>query len=359
MIINKQELRLALVTGLSAGLGLLNSIPFGIYLPLTTAAVLSSSYGGSLKLGIQRLLGSLMGIIILIIFSRGLNLPLPLGIGLALASTRFFGGILGLQVGYKVAGNIIVMGWLVHEEIEIIWGPLRLFWTGLGIVISLWATQYIWPTRNIPKLHQQFSSLLDSIALEFQSEIHLIQGQPSNPSTFKDKQSNRIALQQQLTAIRRQQADAQLELGANPEHHPLHNLWSRLDLLASQLLSSLWTIRSLSIPSQKFKAGRELSLEEAELIKILCSHIRKISHELKNPKTITQQELDPKLLREIKHSCLSTRQWIEQVSEQTIKANKNLISQQQLRQLVVRNSLIDHIRSALLETCSSAPRLSD
>ena len=43
MIINKQELRLALVTGLSAGLGLLNSIPFGIYLPLTTAAVLSSS----------------------------------------------------------------------------------------------------------------------------------------------------------------------------------------------------------------------------------------------------------------------------------------------------------------------------
>ncbi len=44
-----------------------------------------------------------MGVIILIIFTRGLELPLPLGIGLALATTRLFGGILGLQVGYKVA----------------------------------------------------------------------------------------------------------------------------------------------------------------------------------------------------------------------------------------------------------------
>ena len=35
----RQDLRLAVVTGLSAGLGLLSSIPYGYYLPLTTAAV--------------------------------------------------------------------------------------------------------------------------------------------------------------------------------------------------------------------------------------------------------------------------------------------------------------------------------
>lgn len=68
----RQDLRLAVVTGLSAGLGLLSPIPYGYYLPLTTTAVLSSTYGNSMKLGIQRLLGSLMGVIILIVFTRGL-----------------------------------------------------------------------------------------------------------------------------------------------------------------------------------------------------------------------------------------------------------------------------------------------
>ena len=86
----RQDLRLAFVTGLSAGIGLLSPIPYGYYLPFTTSAVLSSTYGNSMKLGIQRLLGSLMGVIILIIFTRGLELPLPLGIGLALATTRLF-----------------------------------------------------------------------------------------------------------------------------------------------------------------------------------------------------------------------------------------------------------------------------
>ncbi|QNI88063.1 FUSC family protein [Synechococcus sp. ROS8604] len=133
----RQDLRLAVVTGLSAGLGLLSPIPYGYYSPLTTTAVLASTYGNSLRLGIQRLLGSLMGVIVLIIFTRGMELPLPLGLGLALATTRLFGGILGLQVGCKVAGNIIVMEWLVHEQVETVWGPIRLFWTGLGIVISL------------------------------------------------------------------------------------------------------------------------------------------------------------------------------------------------------------------------------
>ena len=102
----RSDLRLALVTGLGAAFGLLSSIPFGYYIALTTSAVLSGSYGNSLRLSIQRLLGSLMGVVIVVIFSRGLELPLPLGIGLAMASVRLLGGALGLQVGYKVAGNI-------------------------------------------------------------------------------------------------------------------------------------------------------------------------------------------------------------------------------------------------------------
>ena len=134
------------MTGLGEAFGLLSSIPFGFYIALTTAPVLSGSYGNSLRLSIQRLLGSLMGVVIVVIFSRGLELPLPLGIGLAMASVRLLGGALGLQVGYKVAGNIVIMGWLVHSAEETTWGFTRLFWTAIGILISLWATRYVWPS---------------------------------------------------------------------------------------------------------------------------------------------------------------------------------------------------------------------
>ena len=349
----RHDLRLAVVTGLSAGIGLLSPIPYGYYLPLTTTAVLSSTYGNSMKLGIQRLLGSLMGVIILIIFSRGLELPLPLGLGLALATTRFFGGILNLQVGYKVAGNIIVMGWLVHEQVETVWGPIRLFWTGLGIVISLWASQSIWPSRTIPTLHEQFSSLLIAIGQELTSEsIQLKQDFPIATSP-KQQQSIRLSLQRQLNAARQQQLSAQMELGVNSEHHPLHDLWSSIDLLISQLLSSLWAMRSLTTPIQKTEEIKQLHRKEAELIDIMVIQILRIGSELTSTKTINNQKIKQQAMLEINKLSQDFSQWLEQITEGTLATKSRIINKQQLRQIILRATLIDYIRSAILETTST------
>ena len=349
----RHDLRLAVVTGLSAGIGLLSPIPYGYYLPLTTTAVLSSTYGNSLKLGIQRLLGSLMGVIILIIFSRGLDLPLPLGLGLALATTRFFGGILNLQVGYKVAGNIIVMGWLVHEQVETVWGPIRLFWTVLGIVISLWATQSIWPSRTIPKLHQQFASLLIAIGQELTTESSRLKQDIPIATSPKQQQAIRLSLQKQLNAARQQQISAQMELGVNPELHPLHDLWSSIDLLISQLLTSLWAIRSLKAPLQSPEQIKRLHHKEAELIDILIIQILRISGELRSPKTINDQKLNPQAMQEIKKLTQNFSQWLEQTTEETLATKNQQINEQRLRQIILRVTLIDYIRSAIVETTSS------
>ena len=349
----RQDLRLAFVTGLSAGVGLLSSIPYGYYLPFTTSAVLSSTYGNSMKLGIQRLLGSLMGVIILIIFTRGLELPLPLGIGLALATTRLFGGILGLQVGYKVAGNIIVMGWLVHEQVETVWGPIRLFWTVLGIVISLWATQSIWPSRTIPKLHQQFASLLIAIGQELTTESSRLKQDIPIATSPKQQQAIRLSLQKQLNAARQQQISAQMELGVNPELHPLHDLWSSIDLLISQLLTSLWAIRSLKAPLQSPEQIKRLHHKEAELIDILIIQILRISGELRSPKTINDQKLNPQAMQEIKKLTQNFSQWLEQTTEETLATKNQQINEQRLRQIILRVTLIDYIRSAIVETTSS------
>jgi len=349
----RQDLRLAFVTGLSAGIGLLSPIPYGYYLPFTTSAVLSSTYGNSMKLGIQRLLGSLMGVIILIIFTRGLELPLPLGIGLALATTRLFGGILGLQVGYKVAGNIIVMGWLVHEQVETVWGPIRLFWTVLGIVISLWATQSIWPSRTIPKLHEQFASLLIAIGQELTTESSRLKQDIPIATSPKQQQAIRLTLQRQLNAARQQQISAQMELGVNPELHPLHDLWSSIDLLISQLLTSLWAIRSLKAPLQSPEQIKRLHHKEAELIDILIIQILRISGELRSPKTINDQKLNPQAMQEIKKLTQNFSQWLEQTTEETLATENQQINEQRLRQIILRVTLIDYIRSAIVETTSS------
>ena len=349
----RQDLRLAVVTGLSAGLGLLSPIPYGYYLPLTTTAVLSSTYGNSMKLGIQRLLGSVMGVIILIIFTRGLELPLPLGLGIALATTRLLGGILGLQVGYKVAGFIVVMGWLVHEQVETVWGPIRLFWTGLGIVISLWATQSIWPSRTIPKLHQQFASLLIAIGKELTTESSRLKQDIPIATSPKQQQAIRLTLQRQLNAARQQQISAQMELGVNPELHPLHDLWSSIDLLISQLLTSLWAIRSLKAPLQSPEQIKRLHHKEAELIDILIIQILRISGELRSPKTINDQKLNPQAMQEIKKLTQNFSQWLEQTTEETLATENQQINEQRLRQIILRVTLIDYIRSAIVETTSS------
>ena len=349
----RQDLRLAVVTGLSAGLGLLSPIPYGYYLPLTTTAVLSSTYGNSMKLGIQRLLGSVMGVIILIIFTRGLELPLPLGLGIALGTTRLLGGILGLQVGYKVAGFIVVMGWLVHEQVETVWGPIRLFWTGLGIVISLWATQSVWPSRTIPKLHQQFASLLIAIGQELTIESNRLKQDIPIATSPKQQQAIRLSLQKQLNAARQQQISAQMELGVNPELHPLHDLWSSVDLLISQLLTSLWAIRSLKAPLQHPEQIKQLHHKEAELIDILIIQILRISGELRSPKTINDQKLNPQAMQEIKKLSQNFSQWLEQTTQETLATENQQINEQRLRQIILRVTLIDYIRSAIVEITSS------
>ena len=349
----RQDLRLAVVTGLSAGLGLLSPIPYGYYLPLTTTAVLSSTYGNSMKLGIQRLLGSVMGVIILIIFTRGLELPLPLGLGIALGTTRLLGGILGLQVGYKVAGFIVVMGWLVHEQVETVWGPIRLFWTGLGIVISLWATQSVWPSRTIPTLHQQFASLLIAIGQELTIESNRLKQDIPIATSPKQQQAIRLSLQKQLNAARQQQISAQMELGVNPELHPLHDLWSSVDLLISQLLTSLWAIRSLKAPLQHPEQIKQLHHKEAELIDILIIQILRISGELRSPKTINDQKLNPQAMQEIKKLSQNFSQWLEQTTQETLATENQQINEQRLRQIILRVTLIDYIRSAIVEITSS------
>ena len=345
----RSDIRLALVTALGAGFGLLNSVPFGYYVPLSTAAVLSGSYGNSMKLSIQRILGSVMGVVIVLLFSRSLELPLPLGLGLALACVRLLGGVLGLQVGYKVAGNIVIMGWLVHNAEESIWGMSRLFWTAFGIALSLWATRYVWPSGTIPSLHRQFASFIDVLIQEFLLEKQRLEAEAPTRIAMAKRRNRRTEILQQLNALRQQRDLAQVELGLNPENHPLHQLWTELDLLISQLISVLDGLRGLPAPVQAPPSIKALHLEEADVLHHQLNLLNALSRNMKQTNLVETQSLDLETLillnRDLETAAEKLRGNLEWHTGHPDQESD--IAPERMRQIVLRTSLIEHGASVL------------
>ncbi|MFZ9849821.1 MAG: FUSC family protein, partial [Vulcanococcus sp.] len=111
---NRNAIRTAVTAGLANGFASITGLPDPQYVAMAVLAVSSGTYGASLELGRQRLLGTVLGSLLLLIGYTGLH-ALPLGVGLAitLGCLRLLGGLLSLKVGYKVGGMIVVMGWLV------------------------------------------------------------------------------------------------------------------------------------------------------------------------------------------------------------------------------------------------------
>ena len=345
----RSDLRLALVTGLGAGFGLMSSVPFGYYVPLCTAAVLSGSYGNSMKLSIQRILGSVMGVLIVLLFSRGLQLPLALGLGLALASVRLLGGALGLQVGYKVAGNIVIMGWLVHNAEETTWGMSRLFWTAFGIVLSLWATRHIWPSGTIPSLHRQFARFIDELIQEFLLEQQRLEDITPARIPIARRRDRRTELLQKINALRQQRDHAQVELGLNPENHQLHQLWTELDLLISQLMSVLDGLRGLPAPVQSPPFIKALHLQEAEVLSHQIALLTVLAGNLRRTDLVEKQCLDLQSLQEPNRDLEAAAQQLTASLEAHAgpAGREEDIAPERMRQIVLRSSLIEHGASVL------------
>ena len=351
-LVQRHELRLAVISGLAAGFGLLSPLNYGYYLPVTVVAVLAGSYGTSLKLGIERLIGSLIGWLLLLMFSQNMHLPLPIGMGMALASIRLLGGALGLKVGYKVGGNIIVMGWLLHNNNELIWGPMRLFWTALGIMLSLFAVRWIWPSQAIPALHKCLSDLFNTIAenLSFQAALYRDE---DLEFTADLRRKRRQILLAKLQKIRQMRRDAQLELGLNPEDHPLHNLWCKLELLSSNLISSIDGLRALPSSTDHSEPIKNLLSDQADLLNNSSLLINDLSKQLKMPQLLSTQIISQRVLQEstglIKQALTTFEQKLDLLDNITV----NQQISRNLRLISMRALLVHQIASLSLEFESS------
>lgn len=232
----RSDLRLALTAGLTLGFTTLTTVPYGYYAVLAVLAVMGSSIGSSLELGRQRVLGTLMGALVLVLFYEGLRgIPLPLALALALGLQRLLGGLLRLQVGYKVGGMVIVMGWLVHSAEFSTWLPLRLGWTLFGIVLSLLSLRLLWPASALAASWDGWAELSDRLAIALRC-LAAAEASGSEASPQPAAQAELAELRRRLIALRAALPAIRAELGGAAADHPLLQLLALLDAYGSRLI---------------------------------------------------------------------------------------------------------------------------
>ena len=316
MLINRSDLRLALVAGLSNGLGAISGIPLGYYAPMAVLAVCSGSYGNARELGRQRLLGSLLGAAMLTLGLQNLQqLPLPVGLAISLGAMRLLGGALGLRVGYKVGGFVVVMGWLVHRQGLEDWLALRLAWTALGIVLATLSLQLLWPARAIVASETAMAALIEWLACSLTAAAASIapatvggDGAPppnSVPSRWPAVTANLHLRQPQdlpdgachslhpdtthgmvraLEMIRHSLPEAQQELGANPQHHPRIRVLNLLVDSCSPLIGLYDELVRQPLPPINPGQLAGLAEEEAELLQDLSQRLQRWAAALRQPR---------------------------------------------------------------------------
>ena len=273
-MINRNGLRTAFTAGLGNAFASLSGVGDSQYVSLAVLAVSTGTYGGALALGSQRLLGTALGSVLLLIGYEGLRgLPMPLGLALTLGALRLLGGLLKLQVGYKVGGIVIVMGWLVHEGGLAAWIPLRFFWTCFGVLITLLALRLFWPARGLDSSLGQVATLLVQLQSCFRDLAARVDPTRSGPVADPVGIGRYRALRNQLVAIRRQRPALLQELGSLPERHPATLLMANFEATASRLITLVGGLVREPPTLQDPQLVVQLHRAEAELLQAMADQL--------------------------------------------------------------------------------------
>jgi hypothetical protein len=236
VLLRRSDVRLAVAAGLSNAFATFTGLPYGYYAPLAVLAVTSGTYGSAVGLGRQRVLGTVLGALVLVAFYEGLHgIPFALGIALALGLQRLLGGLLNLQVGYKVGGMIIVMGWLVHHSQLGAWVPMRLFWTVFGILVALASLRLLWPTSTLRNTWNGWAAVLRQLAEQLRIAAAFTRD-PLKAAPVAPGPRSTMPIVASMMAVRGLKPALLDELGGPRSTHPALPLLELIDESCSRLV---------------------------------------------------------------------------------------------------------------------------
>ena len=276
-MINRAALRTAVTTGLANAFASLSGVQDSQYAALAVLSVSTGSYGGAIELGRQRLVGTALGAVLLLVGYEGLRgLPMPLGLAITLGGLRLLGGLLQLKVGYKVGGMIVVMGWLVHEGNLASWLPLRFFWTAFGVLLTLLSLRLFWPARSLEQILSAYAALLAQLQLTLRQLAAVLQAHAAGatPQEAVAEAGRSGALRRQLQALRGLRPTLLQELGARPERHPANLLVASLEATASRLVTLVNGMERAAPNPQHLPQLERLHRAEAELLQAMAEQLQ-------------------------------------------------------------------------------------
>lgn len=237
----RDSLRLAATVVVVNGFASLTGLPFALYASLAVLSVTVGTYGNTLELGRQRLIGTAVGAVVVFFGYRAWgHLPLLVALPLALLLARLLAGSLRLSVGYGVCCFVVVMGWIGHEQQLDSWIPLRLLWTAFGIVMALLSLRLFWPSQARIQQRQGLLQLLVDLGSSLQAVGRAQQRQHLGAQLRN--------LRTTLLTLRSQRQAALLELGPLAAQHPHARLWDLLDQAGESLILALDELRRLPEP---------------------------------------------------------------------------------------------------------------
>jgi hypothetical protein len=249
---------------------------------LAVLSVSSGTYGTSFELGRQRLLGTVLGSVLLLIgFECLQGLPIAVGLAITLGCLRLLGGLLSLKVGYKVGGMIVVMGWLVHEGNLASWIPLRFFWTALGVVLTVLSLRLFWPARGIVQCLGRYGDLMEQLQHTFTALAQRLEPQPAAGAAPAPAARFR-QLRATLQSARSQRPALLQELGNQPQRHPAVLLVSSLDAAASRLVTMVGGMERAVPPERDPHLVARLHQAEAELLERMATQVGIWSRQLRS-----------------------------------------------------------------------------
>ena len=346
-MINRNALRSALTAGLANGFASVTSLPDIQYVSMAVLAVSSGTYGATLELGRQRLWGTVLGSVLLLIGHSGLQ-GMPIGVGLAitLGALRLLGGLLGLRVGYKVGGMIVVMGWLVHGGDLASWIPLRFFWTALGVLVMALSLRLFWPAQGSTSCLNRYADVLHALAGSFRQHATRLNPEqsPQGPPAARMSSHQLRALLQSARSLR---SGMLPELGNQPERHPLLLLVTSLDAAASRLVTMAIGLERAAPTAHDPQPVIRLHQAESQLLESMAEQILRWERPLRGCKGLPQP---PAVALQVPSSWLS-------LDAELITPLANTASLEQLERIAVRLMLCRQAEQAIRDGEASWSRI--
>ncbi|MBD2681311.1 aromatic acid exporter family protein [Nostoc sp. FACHB-857] len=159
ILLSKMAFKMAIASAISLIIaqGLRWEYPF--YAVIAAIIVMSSTHGSTLKLGIQRLIGTTIGAVAGAIFAIALGSN-SLSLAVCVFLTVFFASYFKFNEAAKLAGYIAAIVILSHSQSPWIYAWHRYLETFLGIAVALVVNNLIFPARAGTELRRYVSQTL-------------------------------------------------------------------------------------------------------------------------------------------------------------------------------------------------------